>query len=775
MSSTVSGIINADYEGVSRSFTDITPLHANGYCDLFKAKRYGRWFLLKCLKQQHLNDPTYQQLLRKEMEVLMALQHHAIMQAYGMETVSLADGDTRICLIAEWIDGSTLADFLNKKPDTATRRRLADELVDAVAYIHQQQVVHRDLKPSNIMVTHNGNNVKVIDFGLADTDSHAILKQPAGTMRYMAPEQANTAAPDTRNDIYSLGIILQELQLGGRTYRRIIDKCLRPIDRRYPNAEELKKDLDKAAHNTWRKLAAIILALVAIAAAFMVISSLRERAQRLEQEAAEMAIRMKMLNNELIDFEDPHVAQLCISNWDTDHDGYLSPEEAQAVTTLGNTFTNDPLVTSFNELRYFTGLTEIAPDAFCDCRNLEAVTLPNTIRFIRKNAFRHTALTAFTFPATVAGIGDNILDDCPELQTVIFESVPPNINVGSKHMQNCPKLTTVFIPKYAFAKRLLEDSWNEVQQLMTDHIVFQDPVVEDICLNHWDINRDRQLSINEAQAVTELGTAFTRNPLIRHFTELRFFTGLQTIDISAFDECTALETISLPVTIKVIAERAFQTTPKLEHITLPQHLQSIGFWSFASSGLRSLYLPADVKELAIHAFSGCKQLTTVTVSPDNPVFDSRDNCNAIIHTATNIMVSGGIAATVAPTVTDFSDDALSGTDRSDFVLPAHIHHIGLWTFIFKVDRVYCQSPVPPDFDSQNGTNVIFTEHEKHPDPIIYVPYGSLDAYRQAEGWDYYADTIIEFPSISVPTPIIPFSQLRLTNQPPAWSPFPFTP
>lgn len=292
---------------------------------------------------------------------------------------------------------------------------------------------------------------------------------------------------------------------------------------------------------------------------------------------------------------------------------------------------------------------------------------------------------------------------------------------------------------------------------MTDHIVFQDPVVEDICLNHWDINRDRQLSINEAQAVTELGTAFTRNPLIRHFPELRFFTGLQAIDISAFDECTALETISLPVTIKVIAERAFQTTPKLEHITLPQHLQSIGFWSFADSGLRSLYLPADVKELAIHAFSGCKQLTTVTVSPDNPVFDSRDNSNAIIHTSTNIIVSGGIAATVAPTVIGFSDEALCGTDRSDFVLPAHIRYIGHWSLNFFVRRVYCMSPVPPAYDSQNGSDVLFFYHGEAPEPTIYVPYGSLEAYQQAEGWSYHASTIIEFPARPVSTPfyIIP--------------------
>ena len=75
----------------------------------------------------------------------------------------------------------TLADFLHQQPGAATLRRIAAELADAVAYVHLQQVVHRDLKPSNIMITHNGHYVKLIDFGLADTDSHAILKHPAYT------------------------------------------------------------------------------------------------------------------------------------------------------------------------------------------------------------------------------------------------------------------------------------------------------------------------------------------------------------------------------------------------------------------------------------------------------------------------------------------------------------------------------------------------------------------------------------------------------------------
>ena len=86
------------------------------------------------------------------------------------------------------------------------------------------------------MVTRNGQRLKLIDFGMADTDQHAILKQPAGTIQYMAPEQAQTSVPDIRNDIYSLGIIISQLQLG-HGYKKIVERCLKPIGQRYQSVE----------------------------------------------------------------------------------------------------------------------------------------------------------------------------------------------------------------------------------------------------------------------------------------------------------------------------------------------------------------------------------------------------------------------------------------------------------------------------------------------------------------------------------------------------------
>ena len=193
--SSVSGYVSESYEGLDTAFSEVSQLPSRGYCDLYRAKRYGRWYLLKCLKAEVRDDAAYQQMLRKELEVLMRLQHPGVMQVMGMESALLPGTEEPVpVIVAEWIDGVTLAEYLkNTRGEGTSRkelRRIALELAEAVAYVHQQQIVHRDLKPSNVMITHNGGYVKLIDFGLADTDSHTILKQPAGTLRYMAPEQA---------------------------------------------------------------------------------------------------------------------------------------------------------------------------------------------------------------------------------------------------------------------------------------------------------------------------------------------------------------------------------------------------------------------------------------------------------------------------------------------------------------------------------------------------------------------------------------------------------
>ena len=309
--SSSSGFLYNTFEGVSHAFTDVTEIVTSGHNRLAKAKRYGRWWMLKGLKAEAANEPLYRQALRKELETLMMMQHPSVVQAAGMERVE-GLGD---CIVMEYVDGMTLKELLNSDMTPERRRRIAEQLIEAVAYIHRTDVVHRDLKPENILVTNNGDNVKLIDFGLADTNQYAILKQPAGTPDYMSPEQAQIAQADVRNDIYSLGLILHEMQLG-RDYRHIAERCLRPIGERYQNMDELQHDFQRAKSRGRRlliSLMAVAIVLLLLFVGLLAIGNLQLRKQvNRVQDAKEEA--MEVLQEEM---EKSQVNQHLdtLSNW----------------------------------------------------------------------------------------------------------------------------------------------------------------------------------------------------------------------------------------------------------------------------------------------------------------------------------------------------------------------------------------------------------------------------------------------------------------------------
>jgi serine/threonine protein kinase len=159
--------------------------------------------MLKGLKESYRNDAVYQVLLQKEYEITSQLQYPMVVSVFSVEEVE----GFGPCIVMEWIEGLTLKEWLAQGNHSRKQRRhVADMLLEALAYVQSRQTQHRDLKPSNIMLTHDGQHLKLIDFGLSDTDSHTILKAPAGTEGYMAPDEPS--------DIYSLGRILRELRLG---------------------------------------------------------------------------------------------------------------------------------------------------------------------------------------------------------------------------------------------------------------------------------------------------------------------------------------------------------------------------------------------------------------------------------------------------------------------------------------------------------------------------------------------------------------------------------
>lgn len=240
--SSESTFLQYDTVNMSERFTDMTIIQSRGFNLLAKARRYGRWWMLKGLDKEKREQEMYRTFLRKEFDILISLQHPAIVAASSFEEVE----GMGPCIVMEWIDGKPLNKWLsqNSTPDTNERRYVLEQILDAVDYIHSKQIVHRDLKPSNIMVTNNGNHVKLIDFGLSDTDAYTILKQPAGTQGYISPEQQLSRQPDIRNDVYSIGRIMLDMQMG-KQYDKIAKLCTRPIEERLPNVGAIRLDIKK--------------------------------------------------------------------------------------------------------------------------------------------------------------------------------------------------------------------------------------------------------------------------------------------------------------------------------------------------------------------------------------------------------------------------------------------------------------------------------------------------------------------------------------------------
>ncbi len=242
LESSSSGEITSSVENISNVFTQYTEIPSSGFNCLFKAQRYGKWFVLKGLRPEHRNEAIYRELLTKEFELGIQMDHPNIARTYSFETDPVAGP----CIIMEYVDGITLKEFLKGKPSLLTRNAIADQLLHAMAYYHGKQIVHRDLKPDNILITHNGHNVKIIDFGLADSDTFAVLKQPAGSPKYMAPEQIKGDVKiDARADLYSFAKILKQvLPIWYGKWGTVISWCdSYDREKRLPNANAIVEKL----------------------------------------------------------------------------------------------------------------------------------------------------------------------------------------------------------------------------------------------------------------------------------------------------------------------------------------------------------------------------------------------------------------------------------------------------------------------------------------------------------------------------------------------------
>ena len=238
-----SGFIEENEINTANHFTEIQLIHPsrNGYSEVYKAKRFGKWHTLKRITDSEKSNVRYQNLLEKEFEIAIQLSHLNIVQTISLEEVP----ELGPCIVQEFIDGLTLDEFLsNTHPNKRQTNAMLCEICDALEYIHAHQIVHRDLKPNNILITRDGNHVKLIDFGLADKDSYDILKEPAGTAGFASPEQQSSDKIDNRSDFYAFGAIVANLPNPSIRLKNIAKKCLNPNpEQRFQSAKEIKRKL----------------------------------------------------------------------------------------------------------------------------------------------------------------------------------------------------------------------------------------------------------------------------------------------------------------------------------------------------------------------------------------------------------------------------------------------------------------------------------------------------------------------------------------------------
>ena len=245
-------IFSSETPFISGELTEIMPLESRTASDspfrMLRAKRYGRWVALKALKPEYVENPFYEGILAKEFSIGYGLQHNGIARTLGF--VALPDVGNAI--ESDYVDGVTLREYIAAHKPLAREevRRIAGELCEAVGYLHSRGVMHRDLKPDNIMIESQTGLVKLIDFGCADTPDFAILKSPAGTLRYAAPEQFDAGKEaNPQADIYAIGVVISDLLMAAKhadsRLRRIAKKCQLAENVRYRSIHELQIDFQK--------------------------------------------------------------------------------------------------------------------------------------------------------------------------------------------------------------------------------------------------------------------------------------------------------------------------------------------------------------------------------------------------------------------------------------------------------------------------------------------------------------------------------------------------
>jgi len=218
-----------------------------GMADVYIAQdqRLSREVAVKILRSDLAKDPAFVARFRKEAKAAAGLNHPGIVAVYD------SGEEPAPYIVMELVSGHTLRQLIHQgeRVSLDVALSIVEQVLAALEYSHQRNIVHRDIKPANVMITDKGD-VKVMDFGIARAldDLGATLTSTwnvVGTAQYLSPEQATGESADARSDIYSTGCLLFELLTGQPPFtgETPVSIAFQHVSGEIPSARALQSDL----------------------------------------------------------------------------------------------------------------------------------------------------------------------------------------------------------------------------------------------------------------------------------------------------------------------------------------------------------------------------------------------------------------------------------------------------------------------------------------------------------------------------------------------------
>ena len=377
----------------------------------------------------------------------------------------------------------------------------------------------------------------------------------------------------------------------------------------------------------------------------------------------------------------------CQHKWSSDNYSYLTtaliPETVTyngttySVTSIGyRTFASCSGLTS---ITIPNSVTSIGGSAFSGCSGLTSVTIPNSVTSIGSSAFYYcSGLTSVTIPNSVTSIGSSAFYYCSGLTSV---TIPNSVtSIGNYAFSDCSGLTSITIGNsvtsignYAFS-----DCSGLISVTINSDAIVDKSYSEDANISHIFGSQVTEYIIGDN--VTSIGSSAFRG--CSGLTSVTIPNSVTSIGSSAFYNCYRLTSVTIGNSVTSIGGSAFSGCSGLTSVTIPNSVTSIGSSAFYNCyRLTSVTIGNSVTSIGGSAFRGCSGLTSVVVEKGNSFYDSRENCSAIIETASNTLIFGSNNTNIPNSVTSIGNNAFSDcSGLTSITIPNNLTSIGSSAF-----------------------------------------------------------------------------------------------